>query len=291
MMHKFKSLTGAALCALSMAYMAPAMANMSPVTAEAPDKNLFDMFSNIFGGDENAKPIDPAQLNLAEQAVGKILPDGVLTKIMGDMFDKILGPIANMLPEMSSGEIMTRTGIYDGAVENLDAEKRSQITEILDPARKQRGQKMVETMVPLMTEAMGALEGPMRTGLSRAYARKFSAEQLGEINAFFATPTGSFYASESYALQADPEVMNATFKAMPMLLQKVMASGPDIEAELKKIAEERKLTDLSRKEMKQLAGLLDVSLEKLKEARKFMSELEVDEEAAKAVSDDPAASE
>src|SRR5690606_39986387 len=57
---------------------------------------------------------------------------------------------------------------------------------------------------PLISEVLADMEPPMRTGMAKAYARKFSGAQLTDLNTFLATPTGQLYAGEWMALQADP---------------------------------------------------------------------------------------
>ncbi len=232
---------------------------------------ILAMIGKIFDTDVNAAPIDPVQLKLAETTAGKLLPNGSMKAMMTKMFETFVTPLMNAMPEMSPGEIMMKTGIYEGDVETLDDEKRKTITAMLDPTRKDRGKQVIEVITPLLDETMAMLEPPMRTGISRAYARKFSAEQLRQINSFFATPTGSAFAAESYPLQADPEVMRAMFKAMPELLKTLKAKGPSLDAEMKKLPKERTLADLSDAEMASLAKLLNVEPVKLEEQRAAMS--------------------
>ncbi len=71
----------------------------------------------------------------------------------------------------------------------------------------------------------------IRDARSTSYAKKFDAQQLTEINRFFATPAGRFYASESMLMFMDPEMMKAMMgmmpdlmKAMPAILEKVKAA-------------------------------------------------------------------
>jgi hypothetical protein len=246
------------------------------ITAEsvAPMKEedaILAMITKMFDTDANNTPINPAQLKLAEATAGKLLPKGSLKNMMSRMFDTIMTPIMNAMPEMSSAEIMLKTGIYEGEIENLDEEKRKKITALLDPTRKDRGKQTVEAITPMLNETMDLIEPPMRTGISRAYARKFSTEQLRLINGFFATPTGTLYAAESYPLQADPEVMRAMFKAMPDLVEKLKTKGPSIDAEMKKLPKERTLSDLNKEEMASLAKLLNVEVATLEEKRDVMA--------------------
>ncbi len=251
-------------------------ATAGEITAEsvAPVKEedaILAMITKMFDTDANNTPINPAQLQLAETTADKLLPKGSLKSMMSRMFENIMTPIMNALPEMSSAEIMMKTGIYDGEIENLGEEKRKKITALLDPARKDRGKQTIDAITPMLNETMDLIEPPMRTGISRAYARKFSAAQLRQINGFFATPTGALYAAESYPLQADPEIMRAMFKAMPDLMEKLKTKAPTIETEMKKLPKERALSDLNNEEIASLAKLLNVEVAALEEQRVIMA--------------------
>ena len=248
-----------------------ALATPEDTAMASGEKELFAMIAKIFAEDKNAAPIAAAQLALGEKTAAKLLPQGALTKMMNQMFDTIMTPILDALPEMSSSEIMLKTGIYEGEIETLDEEKRKTITALFDPIRKQRGKQAFAAITPFLDETMAALEGPMRTGLSRAYARRFSADQLTKINGFFATPAGSAFAAESYSIQADPEIMRAVFKAMPAMIEKMKVKGPSIEAAMKDLPKERTLSDLNAQEMTTLAGLLKVEVLALEEQRAAMS--------------------
>jgi hypothetical protein len=239
--------------------------------AKSREDATFAVIAKIFEKSVDQTPINPAQLKLAETTAGKLLPNGSMKSMMGTMLDTFLTPMMDVLPEMSSSEIMLKTGIYEGEIENLDEEKRKTITAMLDPTRKQRGKQIMDSVMPLLDETMTMLEPPMRTGISRAYARKFSADQLRQINGFFATPAGSAFAAASYPLQADPEVMQAVFKALPEMIKKLKTKGPALEAEMKKLPREKTLADLNNAEIATLAVLLKVDVATLEAQRTAMT--------------------
>jgi Uncharacterized protein conserved in bacteria (DUF2059) len=297
MIRKFKFVTAAAIIALAMPIAGQAKeavpaeaaegASTQPETVAAPvkDADIFGMLAKIFNGDDQGPPIAPAQIKMAEKAVGKLMPDGTLGKMIGGMVQKIITPIMETMPDMSATEIMNKTGIYDGVSDNLNDQSRKEITALLDPTRKERGQKAIDTMIPLLSKVMTAIEGPMRTGLSRAYARKFTAQQLTQINVFFATPAGSAYAAESYALQADPEVMRAMVQAMPVMFKQLKASASDLDKGMAALPKERRLADLNDTEMAKLAGLLNVPVASLEEQRNLMGTVDAAAQAAAAAGD------
>ena len=246
---------------------------------------IFAMIGKMFDIGGESALIDPVQLKLAESTAAKLLPNGSMKAMMTKMFETFVTPLMNALPEMSQSEIMSKTGIYEGDVETLDDEKRKAVTAILDPTRKDRGKQVIAVITPLLDETMALMEPPMRTGISRAYARKFSAEQLRQINGFFATPTGSAFAAESYPLQADPEVMRAVFQALPDLLKTMKTKGPAMDAEMSKLPKVRTLADLTDAEMASLAKLLNVAPIKLEEQRVVMSAETTAVDAAVAAAD------
>ena len=61
---------------------------------------------------------------------------------------------------------------------------------------------------------MDRIEPSYRAGLARAFATRFSAAELDELNRFFSTPVGARYAGESMLIYADPQVMAAMNELM-----------------------------------------------------------------------------
>ena len=110
--------------AVEIALEDEAVANVSPPSEEDA---ILAMIGKIFDTDVNAAPIDPVQLKLAETTAAKLLPNGSMKAMMTKMFETFVTPLMNAMPEMSSGEIMIKTGIYEGDVETLDDEKRKTI--------------------------------------------------------------------------------------------------------------------------------------------------------------------
>lgn len=231
--------------------------------AAADLKNIEKLFATMFDN-KDLGPIDPARLALAKQTTAKIMPDGIYSKMMDGLMDKILGSLFAQPGGMSDIEITVSTGaeIPEGG---LDEAKRRAVTDLLDPHHEKRRAGLTQMFDPLMAKMTAIIEPPMREGLARAYARKFSAEQLTELNNFLATPTGSFYASESFLLQADPEVMQAVFSALPALMGELTNPSAEMQNTMADIPPARSLADLSTKEMDTLAQLLGTTAAKLNE--------------------------
>jgi hypothetical protein len=245
----------------------PVLAQTEAAKADAKaSKDLKEMekiFSNIFDN-KDAGPIDPARLTLAKQTTAKIMPDGIYSKMMNDMMGKIMGAFLAQTGGMSDLEITLATGV-EASEAGLDEAKRKAITDLLDPNHAKRAEAMKSSFGPMMDKMARTIEPPMREGLARAYARKFSVEQLTELNGFLSTPTGSFYASESFLLQADPEVMQAVFSALPTMLGDILDPAADFEKSMGEIPAAKTLADLSTKDKDAIAKLLGTTADKLNE--------------------------
>ena len=225
---------------------------------------MMSFFTKMFDT-SNLPPPEPARLKLGEVTAAKLLPDGVYVKIINDMMGQILKPIFEMMPGLSDAQITNTTGVSQEALAELTEENKSAAAMLIDPNHKKRGEQILEVFKPMIAEAMTIIEPAMRTGLSRAYARKFNATELATINKFFATPIGASFARESFAVQVDPEVMQATFKAIPAIFTKFMTEGDEFKAKIEQLPKQRTLTDLSAMETEQLAKLLNVSVQSLKD--------------------------
>ncbi|AHE56233.1 hypothetical protein NX02_23085 [Sphingomonas sanxanigenens DSM 19645 = NX02] len=130
-----------------------------------------------------AEALDSARLAAAGRVIDTMLPPAEREA----MIDGMMGP---MLQATWQG-IMESPGMAelskDPGAEQVMRAYMDRIT--------QRASTQLKEMMPGMIAAM-----------TRAYARRFTAPQLDEINAFFRTPTGRTYARESMKIMSDPDV-------------------------------------------------------------------------------------
>lgn len=212
-------------------------------------------------------PIEPARLTLAQQSMGALIPTGSLEKMIDNLYGKMFKTIMAELGGQSDLMLSIKTGVESDKIATLDEATKTRIADMFDPHRQEREDQITKVLKPLISEALTDLERPMRSGMAKAYARKFSAAQLTDLNTFLATPTGSLYASEWMALQADPEVMVAVMKALPPMVTKFMDRGPQIEKDMKELPKEKQLSDFNDKELASLAKLMKVDVKVLKDQR------------------------
>src|SRR3546814_21020581 len=116
----------------------------------------------------------------------------MMDNLYGKMFKTLMGQVDGASDLMLS----IKTGVESDKVAALDAASKTVVADLFDPHRQQREDQITRIVKPLISEALADLEPPMREGMAKAYARKFTADQLGELNGFFATPTGQAYASD-----------------------------------------------------------------------------------------------
>ena len=250
-----------AMAAAALVCAVPAAAQEDPEHSQsAMSPGELDEFAGMMASLFQTEPLTEeqnARLPAAQAVVGEMMPDGFYGEMMAGMMDKMLRPMLTMFsqPEFVLGARLT---VDAEAIEALEEAEQAELTAMLDPAYQARGDAMVAVLTSRMGGMFTAMEGPMREGLSKAYAVRFDDAQLADIAAFFATPTGGEYARESMALFADPQVMQASMQALPAM----MSGFGDIESAMREamaaLPAERGYGDLTEAQRKRMAELLDV---------------------------------
>ena len=245
----------------SEAYAAEAKAKMQKEMDEAIAliEKMFDTSS--------LPPIEPARLTLAQTTMASLIPAGSLEKMMDNLYGKMFKTLMGEFGGQSDLMLSIKTGVESEKIAALDEATKAKVADMFDPHRKEREDQITRVIKPLISEVLSDMEPPMRAGLAKAYARKFTAPQLTDLNGFLATPTGKLYANEWMALQADPEVMVAVIKAVPPLITKFIDRGPQIEKDMKDLPKEKQLSDFNDKDLAKLAKLMKVDVKLLQEQR------------------------
>ena len=159
---------------------------------------------------------DPARLALARTSVQAMWPDGaygkMMTGFMGGMFDRAMQLKASDLP-----------GIPGKAPKAAAAkDKDLSVKEAIagkDPYFDQRMAAMRGVVDEEVGKISAIIDPRMRDGLAKAMARRFDARQLGDINAFFATPSGHALAGQYMQLWLDPDTIRSIFSSMPEMMK------------------------------------------------------------------------
>ena len=179
---------------------------------------------------------DPERLAIAERLVDRIWPVGTMQRVMESRMSSTVDAAAGM-EEVAA----------DWADGGDKAERRAQheartgrpIRRAPLPAPTTPEPSMDEVNA-MMAPMLAQMEPPMRAALTRIYARRYSVEQLGEIEAFFSTPTGASYAADSLTLMNDPEMVAGMAEAMGAMMSampKAMTGAYSDEAALEAAAD------------------------------------------------------
>lgn len=199
----------------------------------APDKSppdfgaILGLFDKLFPAQPDP---DPARLALARTSVGAMWPDGAYGKMMtgfvGGMFDRAM--------QLKASDVEGIAGKPAKAKASADAADRSlhDAAVAKDPYFDQRVAAIRDAMSEEAGKISAIIDPRMRDGLSRSMARRFDAQQLTDINAFFATPSGRALASQYMQLWLDPDTIRSMFgtlpemmKLMPDMMQKIAAAN------------------------------------------------------------------
>jgi hypothetical protein len=158
---------------------------------------------------------DPERLALAREAAKAVWPDGTYARLMkGGASDRLFAMFMDM--KLSDFVPAGAMGKPDAATANLTF---GQMMQKEDPNFAERMRITNRVVMTELADIFTKYEPELREGIARAYAGKFSAAELVEINRFFATPAGRAYAAEGMTTMMDPEVMTRMMKAVPDIVQ------------------------------------------------------------------------
>ena len=251
---------GAALIAAPLAAQEQAGAETEEVSQPQLDE-IAGMMSNLFIADPLTAEQE-ARLPAAQAVVGTMMPDGFYGTMMGEMVDKMIRPMMSMF---SSPDFVlaARLDLDEEAVGRLTEGEQAEISAMLDPALDRRVDAIIDVMTGKMGGMFAVMEEPVREGLSKAYAVRFDDRQLADIAAFFATPTGGVYARESMALFSDPQVMQASMKALPTMMSGFGNMETAMTEAMADLPQERAYADLTAAQRQRMSELLGIDQDEL----------------------------
>lgn len=248
----------------------------APDDAPHPEDEMAQMAA-MFGTMFQTEPLTPeqeARIPAAERVVGQIFPAGTYARMMNDTMKPMMDGIMGSMMDAPLAEIAKLSGLPQEDLPPLGEGSVGEVMAILDPAFEDRTKLMTDVTFKMVAEVMTEIEPAYRSGLSRAYAVRFSEAELTDLNTYFATPVGAKYAAESMLIYSDPQVMSAMNEMMPAMLRMM----PDMMAQISEASAQfpaaRTFSQLTPAEQQRLAELLGVSVEALQESE---PEYEVEE--------------
>lgn len=248
---------GAALSVLALS--APAIAQ----DQASEDARAMDAISAAFGDVEPLTAEQESRVPAATLVVDKIFPTGTYAKMMEETMEPMMDSIMGSMLEMPAAELVKLSGIPFSKVDGMGEGTVGDAMAIMDPAYAERSQRISDVTVKLVTDLMNEVEPSYREGLTRAYAVRFPEAELMELNAFFSTPTGSNYASQSLLIYTDPQVMSAMSEMMPKMMEMMPTMIAGMAEATADLQEPRKYSELSAEEQAQLSAILGLPQEEL----------------------------
>ncbi|MBV1689176.1 DUF2059 domain-containing protein [Novosphingobium sp. G106] len=210
-----------------------------------------------------AAPVDPVRLAAARRTVDFVFPAGTYARLMDGKMSGLMDQMMDTVGKMPLRQLAALGGISQDKVSKLGDGTLKEVMAIYDPHYQERSQLTLRAMtgelVPLMTQ----FEPAVRDGLAQAYARRFTAQQLDELNRFFATPTGTAYAADSFAIFMDREVMSKMSEIMPAMIKEMPGMMARMKEATASLPPPRNFEDLTAAERQKLATLLGVSVDEL----------------------------
>lgn len=240
-------------------------------TNGAEEAEMMAALADVF----QVEPLTPeqqARLPLATDLIDQIMPDGTMGEMMGSMFDRMLGPIAE-LAEKSGPKLHDFIG-YDGDELELDDAQIAEIAAIVDPNWKERQRRTMALTQTMMGDLMSAMEPSMKRGMSEAYAVHFTRPELEGIQAFFSTEIGATFARKSYKLSSDPRILSAAMREMPTIMLAMTDMDAKLKAEMADLPEKKDFDALGTNERQRISELSGLDEEQLREGMTLLAEQE-----------------
>ena len=172
---------------------APLVANNAPLVARATET------------------IDPARVAAARTLLDVVMPS---TKRDGMIDGMLKGMMVNLSQMMVNSPKLKAA--YEGDP------RAGTIFQRFFVQQQQSTIAMLKQNFPGMVDAM-----------ARAYARRFTTAQMGELRAFFETPTGRLYIDQAATIASDPDVANWQRDLMAKSMARIPADVDAMMAEIK----------------------------------------------------------
>jgi hypothetical protein len=238
---------------------------------------LGSMFGDMFGTAEPLTQEEELRVPLAMQVVSKLMPLGTLGRVMDEAMAPMMDGMLGNFEAAPAIALSGLTGIGPIELSEVDEKNLEEAMALLDPDAAERNAAINGAFFELISEVMVEVEPAYRAGLARAYATRFTKEELLDLNAYFATEIGTKFAAESYIIYTDPQVMSSMNEMMPAVMQRMPGIMETITETSEKFPQGRSYSDLTDGEKSRLADLLGVSEDELSESEPAQPDAEIED--------------
>lgn len=208
-------------------------------TTEAPAKakgapsaddfvKMMKMFDKMFPPQPDP---DPARLAKARGVAQAMWPDGTYGLLIEHFATTIGNSVLDMKP--SDFAALDAPKKPDPKAKPKPPEPDIPLREKLraeDPNFDKRVEVLTAALRDEFKRISPLIEPPLREGMSRALARRFTEPQLADLSTFYNSPTGQVYARESMKMWLDSDIARATMNSMPALIMQLPGAMERIKA-------------------------------------------------------------
>ena len=207
---------------------------------------------------------DLAKLEVSRKVALRLVPDGVFMKVMSGTFDQMMGGMMDSIMDLPLKEVVQKFAKNPDDLKDLNEFTLAQVMAIVDPAYKERTQVGMKAMMSEMGGIMSTMEPGMREGMAVAYANRFSATELADMDRFFASASGARFASENMTIMTDPAIMKQMQALMPKIMEAMPAVVKKMTDATEKLPAAKTSETLTKEERDALAKLLGIKPSDLK---------------------------
>lgn len=167
---------------------------------------------------------EPARLALARTTMNGFMPAGSYSRMTNVMTDNLMNGVYDRLLSMTGTELSNAIGMPVASGPNEAQTLRQQATKN-DPLFDARVKAYAAAFKDEMKQTMGIMEPRLREGMARAMARRFDANQLTDLNRFFATDTGRAFGQDMMLIWIDGDVFRGMFASLPDIMRAMPQSA------------------------------------------------------------------
>jgi len=208
---------------------------------------------------QQAAAVSTEQIALARKVAARVLPEGAYRTVMRGAFNGMVGNMMSQMLDVPVRRFVAAAGLPEKDLAKLGETTTRQIMAIIDPAYEQRMKITMQAMMDGMGDLLAKMEPDIREGLAEAYASRFSIAQLGELDHFFATPTGTAFAGQQFTIMTDPALIQRMQSIMPTMIQALPDMMKKAQAATASLPKPKTAADLTDADRARLATLLGVS--------------------------------
>ena len=264
MITRIFALSSAGLLCLAAPQAALADDHQAPISPTQANDALRNALSNMFEADPLTQE-QQARLPAALKIIDQVFPVGTYRTMMDESVKPMMSSMFGATEQLPVSMMGGLLGLSPDEVTAMGDTTIGEVMAIMDPAFEQRTALSAQLSIDLLDSVVDTIEPPVRAGLARAYAVKFTDQQLEEMHAFFSTETGSYFASQSFLIFTDPQVMAAMSDMMPVMMEQIPPLAEKLEADMAELPAPRQYSDLTAAQRSTLADLLGMTPAELEE--------------------------